>query len=59
MNFLIFVENQERKSRNSAPSKMNQHLATVLEHTDFPKYATYTPFSINRQGIRMFVTIKK
>ena len=47
MNFLIFVENQERKSGNSAPSKMNQHLATVLEHTDFPKYATYTPFSIN------------
>ena len=52
--FPIFNENREIR-----PLKMNEHLATVLEHTDFPKYATYTPFSINRQGIRMFVTIKK
>ena len=52
--FPIFNENRE-----ILPLKNEQHLATVLEHTDFPKCATYTPFCINWQGIRMFVTITK
>ena len=59
LNFPIFVPDFQRKSGNSAPSRIAEHLATVLEHTNFPKYASYTPFSISWQVVRMFVNIQK
>ena len=47
LNFPIFVPDFQRKSGNSVPSRVTDYLITVLEHTDFPEYATYTPFCIN------------